>query len=265
MKEIKNAIAVASGKGGVGKSSTAVMMALSMKEMGLKVGLLDADIYGPSISIIMGVSQDTKPVIKNDKFFEPVEINDIKTMSMSYLVAESTPVVWRGPMASSALQQMMQQTLWGELDYLIIDLPPGTGDIHLTISQKIKLTGAVIITTPQEVALADVRKAIEMFQKVDVPLIGLIENMSTHICNYCGCQSDIFGRGGGEKLSQQYGLSMLGRLPLDAEFTESLVSKKNSKASRSSISFNEEFRQIVSNIFCQIENYDNSETNVVFE
>ena len=171
MKEIKNAIAVASGKGGVGKSSTAVMMALSMKEMGLKVGLLDADIYGPSISIIMGVSQDTKPVIKNDKFFEPVEINDIKTMSMSYLVAESTPVVWRGPMASSALQQMMQQTLWGELDYLIIDLPPGTGDIHLTISQKIKLTGAVIITTPQEVALADVRKAIEMFQKFDVPLI----------------------------------------------------------------------------------------------
>ena len=124
MKEIKNAIAVASGKGGVGKSSTAVMMALSMKEMGLKVGLLDADIYGPSISIIMGVSKDTKPVIKNDKFFEPVEINDIKTMSMSYLVAESTPVVWRGPMASSALQQMMQQTLWGELDYLIIDLPP---------------------------------------------------------------------------------------------------------------------------------------------
>ena len=184
---------------------------------------------------------------------------------MSYLVAESTPVVWRGPMASSALQQMMQQTLWGELDYLIIDLPPGTGDIHLTISQKIKLTGAVIITTPQEVALADVRKAIEMFQKVDVPLIGLIENMSTHICNYCGCETDIFGRGGGEKLSQQYGLSMLGSLPLDAEFTESLVSKKNSKASKSSISFNEEFRQIVSNIFCQIENYDNSETNVVFE
>ncbi|MCA0894100.1 iron-sulfur cluster carrier protein ApbC [Microbulbifer agarilyticus] len=216
---MKHIIAVASGKGGVGKSTTAVNLALALAAEGAAVGLLDADIYGPSLPTMLG-TEGTRPEVKGGKFFVPVPAQGLQTMSLGYLLTEDTPAVWRGPMASGALNQMMTQTLWGEstedgeLDYLIVDMPPGTGDIQLTLSQKVVLAGAVIVTTPQDLALVDAIKGVEMFRKVSVPVLGIVENMALHTCSKCGHQEPIFGAGGGEKMAADYDTRLLGQLPL---------------------------------------------------
>jgi ATP-binding protein involved in chromosome partitioning len=214
---VKNIIAVASGKGGVGKSTTSVNLALALAKEGWKTGILDADIYGPSQPTMLGISQ--KPDIK-EKGMLPIWAHGIQSMSIGYLIDINTPMVWRGPMVSTALLQLLNDTQWQDLDYLIIDLPPGTGDIQLTLAQKIPVTGAVIVTTPQDLALLDARRAYEMFKKVNVPVLGIIENMSQHICSQCGHQESIFGEGGGEKLAAEYGLELLGALPLDKHIRE---------------------------------------------
>ncbi|MEH6635626.1 MAG: iron-sulfur cluster carrier protein ApbC [Halioglobus sp.] len=214
MNEIKHIIAVASGKGGVGKSTTAVNLALALKSLGARVGLLDADIYGPSQQVMLGVADGVRPEQRDGQYLVPVEAHGLKTMSMGYLVTDRTPMVWRGPMAGGALAQMLEQTVWGELDYLVIDMPPGTGDIQLTLSQKASVSGAVIVTTPQDIALLDAQKGIEMFRKVDVPILGIIENMAVHICTACGHQEHIFGEHGGARIAQDYGVPLLASLPL---------------------------------------------------
>ena len=217
---VKNIIAVASGKGGVGKSTTSANLALAMAHEGARVGLLDADIYGPSQGLMMGIADGVRPEVKDEKFFLPVEAHGLQLMSMAFLVTENTPMVWRGPMVSGALQQLLTQTLWDDLDYLIIDLPPGTGDIQLTLSQKVPVTGAVIVTTPQDLALLDAKKGVEMFRKVNVPVLGVIENMSTHICTKCGHEEHIFGEGGGDKIANEFGTSLIGELPLSLSIRE---------------------------------------------
>lgn len=211
---VKNIIAVASGKGGVGKSTTSVNLAISLAKDGAKVGLLDADIYGPSQGLLMGVAEGTRPKTIDNKWFVPIEAHGVKTMSMAYLTTDDTPMVWRGPMVSGALMQILTQTAWGELDYLIIDMPPGTGDIQLTLSQKFPVAGSVIVTTPQDIALLDAKKGIEMFRKVNIPVLGIIENMSMHICSNCGHSEHIFGENGGQKIADQYDTQLLGSLPL---------------------------------------------------
>lgn len=220
LQSVKNIIAVASGKGGVGKSTTAVNLALALKEDGARVGILDADIYGPSIGMMLGVAENTRPATKDEKFFVPVEAHGIQSMSMAYLVTDKTPMVWRGPMASGALQQLITQTAWEDLDYLIIDLPPGTGDIQLTLSQKIPVAGSVIVTTPQDIALLDAKKGVEMFRKVNIPVLGVIENMSLHICGNCGHVEHLFGEGGGDRIAQEYDTQLLGSLPLSKYLRE---------------------------------------------
>ncbi|MCX2982971.1 iron-sulfur cluster carrier protein ApbC [Halieaceae bacterium IMCC14734] len=220
MDKIKHIIAVASGKGGVGKSTTAVNLALALQANGASVGLLDADIYGPSQQIMLGVADGVRPDQKDGKWLVPVEAHGLKTMSMGYLVTDKTPMVWRGPMAGGALQQMLEQTLWEALDYLIIDMPPGTGDIQLTLSQKAAVAGAVIVTTPQDIALLDARKGIEMFSKVDIPVLGVVENMAVHVCSECGHAEHIFGAEGGERLAAEYGVEVLGSLPLALSIRE---------------------------------------------
>jgi len=219
LESIANIIAVGSGKGGVGKSTTAVNLALALQREGARVGLLDADIYGPSIPSMLGVkgqpSTDGEHII-------PKEAHGLKVMSIGFLVEEETAMIWRGPMVTSALQQLLGDTLWGPLDYLIIDLPPGTGDIQLTLAQKIPVAGAVIVTTPQDIALLDARRAVHMFRKVDVPILGVVENMSTHICTACGHEEAIFGHGGGEQMAKDFEIPLLGRLPLAMEIRSSL-------------------------------------------
>lgn len=219
MENIANIIAVASGKGGVGKSTTAVNLALALASDGARVGILDADIYGPSIPRMMGVSgrPDT-----DGKRITPKKAHGLQLMSIGFLVEEETPMIWRGPMVTSALQQLLGETNWEPLDYLVIDLPPGTGDIQLTLSQKVPVSGAVIVTTPQDIALLDARKALQMFRKVGVPVIGVIENMSTHICSACGHEEPIFGSGGGQGMAGDYGIPLLGQLPLAMEIRSSL-------------------------------------------
>ena len=220
MNQIKHIIAVASGKGGVGKSTTAVNLALALKAQGQKVGLLDADIYGPSQQLMLGIPSGRRPEQQGGQFLLPVEAHGLKTMSMGYLVDDNTPMVWRGPMAGGALAQMLEQTLWGELDILVIDMPPGTGDIQLTLSQKAQVSGAVIVTTPQDIALLDAKKGVEMFRKVDVPVLGVIENMSVHICSNCGHAEHIFGEHGGDRMAKDYGVPLLASLPLALSIRE---------------------------------------------
>ena len=219
-EQVKHIIAVASGKGGVGKSTTAVNLALALEVEGAKVGLLDADIYGPSQGMMLGVAEGRKPNIKDGKFFEPIRAHGLKAMSMSFMVGENTPMVWRGPMASGALQQILLQTLWEDLDYLIVDMPPGTGDIQLTLSQKVPVSGAAIVTTPQDIALMDAIKGIEMFGKVDIPVLGIIENMSVYQCPECGHISHLFGQGGGARVAKDLGVPLLGELPLSMSIRE---------------------------------------------
>jgi ATP-binding protein involved in chromosome partitioning len=215
---IKNIIAIGSGKGGVGKSTTALNIALALQQLGAKVGLLDADIYGPNQPHLLGTQE--KPEIKAQNHIEPVLCHGLQTMSMGYLVNAATPMVWRGPMVSSALQQLLRDTQWNNLDYLIIDLPPGTGDIQLTLSQKIPVSGAVVVTTPQDVALLDARKGLEMFRKVNVNLLGIIENMSCFQCPSCGHETALFGKGGGEKLAGETDVPLLGHIPLSLEIRQ---------------------------------------------
>lgn len=218
---IKNTIAIASGKGGVGKSTTAVNLACALVQQGKRVGLLDADIYGPNQPHMLGVLEaDQKLKTRDDKYFEPIVAHGIKSNSMGYLVDTNTPMIWRGPMVSTALQQLFFQTDWGELDYLLIDLPPGTGDIQLTLCKKVPLTGAIIVTTPQDIALLDARKGLEMFKKVDVPVLGIIENMSTHTCSQCGHTEAIFGEKGAEQMAKACEVPLLGRLPLDIQIRQ---------------------------------------------
>lgn len=215
LAEVKHIIGVASGKGGVGKSTTAVNLALALAAHGAKVGILDADIYGPSVPMMLGLPDGTRPEVEDEKYFVPVPAHGIVSMSMGYLVTEQTPMVWRGPMATGALMQMLNQTRWGALDYLVVDMPPGTGDIQLTLAQKASMAGAVIVTTPQDIALLDARKAIEMFSKVKIPVLGIVENMAMHRCSQCGHEEPIFGEGGGQRVAAQYHTEVLGSLPLD--------------------------------------------------
>lgn len=214
LANVKNIIAVASGKGGVGKSTTAANLALALAREGARVGILDADIYGPSQGIMFGIAEGTRPAIKDQKWFVPITAHGVQVMSMAFLTDDNTPVVWRGPMVSGALIQLITQTAWDNLDYLVIDMPPGTGDIHLTLAQKVPVTGSVIVTTPQDLALLDARKGVEMFRKVNIPVLGVVENMAVHICSNCGHAEHLFGEGGGEKLAAQYGVDLLASLPL---------------------------------------------------
>jgi len=213
---IRNIVAVASGKGGVGKSTVSVNLALALAATGASVGLLDADIYGPSQGMLLGLPADTRPDVLND-LLVPIEAHGVRCMSMSFVTSTRTPAIWRGPMASGAMQQLLTQTDWGDLDYLIVDMPPGTGDIQLTLAQRVPLAGAVIVTTPQDVALLDATKGIEMFRKVEVPVLGIVENMSTHVCSECGHEEQIFGAGGGERVAETYQIQVLAKLPLDIE------------------------------------------------
>ena len=216
MPGVKNIIAVASGKGGVGKSTTAVNTALALHAEGAAVGILDADIYGPSLPQMMGLV-DRQPESSDGKSLEPLEAHGVRCMSIGFLIDAEQPMVWRGPMVTQALNQLISSTNWGELDYLIVDMPPGTGDIQLTLSQQVPVSGAMIVTTPQDIALADARKGLQMFRKVNVQVLGIVENMSLHICANCGHQEAIFGSGGGAAMAQQYDVPLLGKLPLDIE------------------------------------------------
>ena len=218
LPRVRNIIAVGSGKGGVGKSTTAVNLALALAAEGAKVGVLDADVYGPSIPTMLGLSG--RPDSPDGKAIEPMRAHGIEAMSIGLMVEQDTPMIWRGPMATSALTQLLEQTLWGDLDYLIIDLPPGTGDIQLTLAQKIPVAGAVIVTTPQDVATLDARKALKMFEKVEVPVLGLIENMAVHVCSQCGHAEHIFGHGGAGRIAAQYDVPLLGSLPLEIGIRE---------------------------------------------
>lgn len=218
LPNVKFIIAVASGKGGVGKSTTAVNLALALAQEGVRAGILDADIYGPSQPLMLGANE--RPQSKDNKMLLPVIRHGIQSMSIGYLVDSKAAMIWRGPMVSMALQQLLHDTQWDNLDYLIIDLPPGTGDIQLTLVQKIPINGAVIVTTPQDLALLDARRACEMFRKVNVPVLGVVENMSIHTCSQCGHQERIFGEGGGQHLADQYQIELLGALPLDKGIRE---------------------------------------------
>jgi len=218
MPNVKNIIAVASGKGGVGKSTTAVNLALALSAEGASVGILDADIYGPSQPMMLGVSG--RPLSHDNKTMEPLENHGVQVSSVGFMIDPDEPMVWRGPMASGALQQLLEQTNWRDLDYLIVDMPPGTGDIQLTLSQKVPVTGAVIVTTPQDIALLDARKGLKMFEKVGIPILGVVENMSTHTCSNCGHTEAIFGHGGGEKMCADFGVDFLGALPLTLSIRE---------------------------------------------
>jgi ATP-binding protein involved in chromosome partitioning len=215
LPKVKNIVAVASGKGGVGKSTTAVNLALALAAEGASVGILDADIYGPSLPMMMGV--DGRPESEDGQTMEPLENYGVQVMSIGFLVAQDEAMIWRGPMATQALEQLLRQTNWKDLDYLIVDLPPGTGDIQLTLSQRVPMTGAVIVTTPQDIALLDAKKGIKMFEKVGVPILGIVENMAVHVCSKCGHIEHIFGSEGGKRMAAEYGMSYLGALPLDMQ------------------------------------------------
>jgi ATP-binding protein involved in chromosome partitioning len=215
---VKNIIAVASGKGGVGKSTTAANLALALTAEGARVGLLDADIYGPSQPMMLGI--DGRPDSIDGKNMEPMENHGLQVMSIGFLVAKDEAMIWRGPMATQALEQLLRQTNWKDLDYLIVDMPPGTGDIQLTLSQRVPITGAVIVTTPQDIALLDAKKGIKMFEKVGVPILGIVENMAVHVCTNCGHAEHIFGEGGGKKMAADYQMDYLGALPLDIKIRQ---------------------------------------------
>ena len=221
---VKNIIAVASGKGGVGKSTTAVNLALALAAEGASVGMLDADIYGPSQPTMLGITG--RPESKDGKRLEPMEGHGVQAMSIGFLIDVETPMVWRGPMVTQALEQLINETNWRDIDYLVVDLPPGTGDIQLTLAQRVPVTGAVIVTTPQDIALMDARKGLKMFEKVNIPILGIVENMSLHICSQCGHEEHMFGEGGGARMSKDYGVELLGALPLDIKIREQADSGK---------------------------------------
>jgi ATP-binding protein involved in chromosome partitioning len=218
LPNVKNIVAVASGKGGVGKSTTAVNLALALAAEGASVGILDADIYGPSLPTMLGVH--ARPDSPDGKTMTPLVGHGLQANSIGFLIDEDNPMVWRGPMATSALEQLLRQTSWHDLDYLIVDMPPGTGDIQLTLAQRVPVTGAVIVTTPQDIALLDAKKGLKMFEKVGIPILGIVENMSLHVCSNCGHEEHIFGAGGAERMAKDYGVALLGSLPLDIAIRE---------------------------------------------
>jgi ATP-binding protein involved in chromosome partitioning len=219
LETVSNVIAVASGKGGVGKSTIAANLALALARDGASVGVLDADIYGPSQPLMLGLTGQ-RPTSRDGKTMMPLRAHGLEVMSIGFLIDADQPMVWRGPMVTQALNQLLQQTQWSQLDYLIVDMPPGTGDIQLTLSQRVPVSGAVIVTTPQDIALLDARKGLQMFRKVSVPVLGVIENMSTHVCSHCGFEEPLFGSGGGARMAQEYDIELLGQLPLDLKIRE---------------------------------------------
>jgi ATP-binding protein involved in chromosome partitioning len=247
---IKNIIAVASGKGGVGKSTTAVNLALALAAEGASVGMLDADIYGPSQPIMLGVRG--RPESRDGKSLEPMEGHGIQAMSIGFLIDPDTPMVWRGPMVTQALEQLLNETKWREIDYLVVDLPPGTGDIQLTLAQRVPVTGAIIVTTPQDIALIDARKGLKMFEKVGVPILGIVENMSTHICSKCGHEEHIFGAGGGERMGKDCDVELLGALPLDIAIREQADSGKPTLVSDPDGRISQIYKQIARRVAVKI-------------
>ena len=250
VKGIKNILAIASGKGGVGKSTVTANLALALAAEGASVGVLDADIYGPSQPRMMGARE--RPESKDGKSLEPVVSYGIQVMSIGFLVEEDTPMIWRGPMVTQALEQLLNETNWRKLDYLIVDLPPGTGDIQLTLSQKIPVSGAIIVTTPQDIALLDARKGFKMFEKVEVPVLGVVENMSIHICGKCGHAEHIFGSGGGERMARQYGIHLLGSLPLDIDIRQDADGGQPTVAKSPNGPVADEFREIARRVAARL-------------
>ncbi len=252
---VKHIIAVASGKGGVGKSTTAVNLALALSAEGRGVGILDADIYGPSQPQMLGVGQQRPQIIgaQGQQKMVPIRAHGIQSISMGYLVTEETPMLWRGPMATGALQQLLMQTAWDDLDYLVIDMPPGTGDIQITLAQKVPVTGAVIVTTPQDIALLDAKKGIEMFRKVNVPVLGVVENMAIHICSNCGHAEHIFGEGGGERIAKAYQTDLLGALPLDMSICTQADAGKPSVAADPDSVISQNYRAIARKLMANVE------------
>lgn len=256
--QVKNIIAVASGKGGVGKSTTAVNLALALAAEGARVGILDADIYGPSQPQMLGVGQRRPEIVgeQGKQQMLPINAYGIQSISMGYLVTEETPMLWRGPMATGALQQLLMQTRWDNLDYLIIDMPPGTGDIQITLAQKVPVTGAVIVTTPQDIALLDARKGIEMFRKVNVPILGVIENMAIHTCSNCGHEEHIFGEGGGERIASDYQTELLGSLPLDLSIRADADGGKPSVAADPESAISQKYRAIARKLMANVQQHN---------
>jgi ATP-binding protein involved in chromosome partitioning len=250
LKQVKNVIAIASGKGGVGKSTTAANLALALQQEGCNVGVLDADIYGPSQTRMLATQG--RPESKDGKSMEPKISYQLQTMSIGNLVEEDTPMIWRGPMATGALEQLINDTNWSDLDYLIVDLPPGTGDIQLTLCQKIPVSGAVIVTTPQDIALLDARKGLKMFEKVNVPVLGIVENMSVHICSACGHSEHIFGAGGGDSMAKQYEVDMLGALPLDISIREGVDNGRPTVAIDPDSAITDTYREIARKISARL-------------
>jgi ATP-binding protein involved in chromosome partitioning len=247
---VRNVIAVSSGKGGVGKSTTAVNLALALSEEGARVGLLDADIYGPSLPRMMGISG--RPSSKDGKRFQPLTHYGVQAMSAGFLIDEEEPMVWRGAMATQALEQLMRDTEWNDLDYLLVDMPPGTGDIQLTLAQRVKVAGAVIVTTPQDIALLDANRGYKMFEKVGVPVLGVIENMGMHCCSECGHEEHIFGEGGARRLADKHGLDLLGSLPLDIRIREQADSGKPSVVADPEGSIAEAYREVARNMTARL-------------
>ncbi|KAA6208174.1 iron-sulfur cluster carrier protein ApbC [Avibacterium paragallinarum] len=255
VKGIKNIIAVSSGKGGVGKSTVSVNLALALQAQGAKVGLLDADIYGPSVPHMLGVA-DQRPTSPDNKHINPIEVYGLRTNSIGYLMEPDNATIWRGPMASSALSQLLQETLWAkdgvELDYLVIDMPPGTGDIQLTLSQQIPVTGAIVVTTPQDIALIDAIKGISMFQRVSVPVLGIVENMSVHICSNCGHHEPIFGTGGAEKMAEKYQVKVLAQQPLHIRLREDMDNGKPTVVSAPDSEIAQSFLQLAEKVASEL-------------
>ncbi|MFK8080121.1 MAG: iron-sulfur cluster carrier protein ApbC [Granulosicoccus sp.] len=267
LENVKNIIAIASGKGGVGKSTTSVNLALALASEGATVGLLDADIYGPSQPRMMGLSGQPESI--DGKSLEPMENYGVQTMSIGFLIDEETPMIWRGPMVTQALEQLLNDTKWRDLDYLIIDLPPGTGDTQLTLAQKVPVSGAVIVTTPQDIALLDARKGLKMFEKVEVPILGIVENMSTHICSECGHEEHIFGQGGGQTMASEAGIDLLGCLPLELNIRlqadtgkPTVVSEPNG---RTADIYREVARRAAARLSTQAKDYSSKFPNIVIQ
>ena len=246
LPQVRNIIAVASGKGGVGKSTVAVNLALALAADGAKAGILDADIYGPSQPLMLG--SKARPTSPDGNLMNPIHAHGLQAMSIGFLIDEEQPMIWRGPMVSQALQQMLTGTVWNDLDYLVIDLPPGTGDVQLSLAQRIPLSGAVIVTTPQDIALLDARKALQMFRRVEVPVLGVVENMSTHVCSNCGHEEAIFGAGGGERMAREYGVELLGQIPLDARIRAQADGGKPTVAAEPDSALALRYRQIARKI-----------------
>ena len=267
LENIKNIIAVASGKGGVGKSTTSVNLALALAKEGAQVGLLDADIYGPSQPRMLGI--EGRPESDDGKTMNPLTNHGVECMSIGFLIEEETPMVWRGPMVTQALEQLLRETNWHDLDYLIIDLPPGTGDIQLTLAQKIPVSGAVIVTTPQDIALLDARKGLKMFEKVDVAVLGIVENMSTHICSKCGHEEHIFGSGGGQRMAEDYDVAFLGSLPLDISIRENADSGKPTVVTDPdgpiALAYRDIARKVAAKLAIQAKDYSSKFPNIVIQ